>query len=123
MKTSVNIPDWLHDEVRQLAPDTPFGEQVRDALLIALPVWRQDSQESALKRALKAKLRELEAQPGGAKGPKPLPAPATPRRRPAARAKRAPASEPVGPPARGKRSRTTAKAVSPPPASPRKRRA
>lgn len=123
MKTSVNIPDWLHDECRELAGDAPFGEQVRDALFIALPVWKKDGAETAFKRALKAKMREIDARAAQAAKNRLEYERSRAAKKPAARAKRAPASAPARPPVAGKASRTRAAKPSPPPASPRSRRA
>lgn len=122
MKTSVNIPDWLHDEVRQLAGETPFGEQVRDALLIALPLWRSEAADAPLKRALKAKLREIEARPAASPRVQEIRRKVAATTTREARAKLAPASARARPRTAGKRSATKAAKPSPPPArSPRKR--
>lgn len=57
MKTSINVPDWLHAEAQALHPDTPFGVIVRDALLISLQTWRGMESRTAVERALKMQLR------------------------------------------------------------------
>lgn len=57
MKTSINVPDWLHREAVALNPDQAFGELVRDALLIALPEWRKNAGRSPVERALRMQLR------------------------------------------------------------------
>lgn len=61
MKTSINVPDWLHQAVCDSDPEITFSEQCRDALLIAMPVWRRETERSTIERRLKAKVRMLEA--------------------------------------------------------------
>jgi len=61
VKTSINVPDWLHEDVTALAPEVPFGEMVRDALIIALPVWTKAAAGSAAEIPLRARLRFAEA--------------------------------------------------------------
>lgn len=62
MKTSINVPDWLHQQVCDSDPEISFSEQVRDALLIATPVWRKEAGKSSIERRLKARVRMLEAE-------------------------------------------------------------
>ena len=61
MKTSINIPEWLHDKVTDTCPDVPFGTLARDALLIALPVWMELGPERGVEQALRAQLRMMQA--------------------------------------------------------------
>ena len=109
MKTSINVPDWLHQEVVQLNPDQAFGELVRDALLIALPEWRRNASKSSVERALRMQLRLEQARNARADAPA-VPAveaekPA-PRRR--ARPKTAPDARSNGHPVAGRQSQTRA---------------
>lgn len=64
MKTSINIPDQLHDQAQDLAPEIPFGELVRDALVLALPLWKADAAGGPAMLALKVRLRAAEAAAG-----------------------------------------------------------
>lgn len=87
MKTSINVPDWLHREAVALNPDQAFGELVRDALLIALPEWRKNAGRSPVERALRMQLRletarnALEANRAGSDGEEGEPVPGQPARR------------------------------------------
>lgn len=97
MKTSINIPEWLYEQVQRTCPGQPFGTLARDAILIALPVWAQLGPDRALEQALQAELRILSAT-AAAQGVT-LPAGAPQARRPHRRVKpQAPAPEatPVG---------------------------
>ena len=109
MKTSVNIPNWLHAEAVALNPDAPFGVLVRDALLIALPEWRRSGKAAPIERALAMQLRlarsesaraaEQQAQASRAAGVA---------KRQSKAAKRAPDALPAHHRATGRRSGTTA---------------
>ncbi len=61
MKTSINVPDWLHQQVCDTDPELTFSEAVRDALLIAAPVWAKEQDRSSIERKLKMRVRMLEA--------------------------------------------------------------
>lgn len=90
VKQSINIPPWLREQVRQACPDVPFGSAARDALIIALPVWRAQ-QGGRLEAELKAQMRLLKAasdaqaagQPKGARPSKARPARKSARQAPA----------------------------------------
>lgn len=63
MKTSINVPDWLHDDATDCAPDVPFGELVRDALILALPLWRaHNAKHTDYKLMYDIKLRATKAE-------------------------------------------------------------
>lgn len=61
VKTSINIPDQLHAQVQDLAPELPFGELVRDALVLALPQWQLEVTGGAGVLALHVRVRAAEA--------------------------------------------------------------
>lgn len=61
MKSSFDLPDWLYEQVRHTCPNQPFGSLIRDALIIALPVWTELGPGRALEQALQAELRILSA--------------------------------------------------------------
>lgn len=115
MKTSINVPDELHHQVQDLAPDIPFGELVRDALLLALPIWQADVKQGPVVMQLQLKLRAVEASAGehgvSLVRRQRKPRPASP---PAEREAPAPATAPARRPRAGKQSATTAQARSAP---------
>lgn len=100
MKTSINVPEWLYEQVSAACPEIPFGTLARDALIIALPVWGELGPERSVEQALRAQLRMMTATAGQAgvslPGVKPAAAPA-PRRR------AAPTPPPAALPTRPKR--------------------
>lgn len=124
MKTSINIPDQLHDQAQDLAPEIPFGELVRDALVLALPLWQADAAGGPAMLALKVRLRAAEAAAGlegvglmrRQRKPRATPRPPAP-----------PAPVPATPPTRRKaaapKSATKATTKSRPPAKSQPRRA
>lgn len=61
MKTSITLPDVLHTTVQDLAPDSPFGELVRDALVMALPTWEAEKAQGQVVLDLNIKLRAARA--------------------------------------------------------------
>jgi hypothetical protein len=61
MKQSINFPDWLRDEVADLAPGLNFSDLVKDALLLALPGWRKSAEKSPVELELRVKLRLAQA--------------------------------------------------------------
>lgn len=62
MKTSVNLPEWLLQELREINPDVNTSTLVKDALLIALPAWRKAKTTNPVQRALEMQLREVRAK-------------------------------------------------------------
>ena len=62
MKQSVIVPDAIVEEVQRLNPGVTMSVLIRDALLIALPVWRRLEGKSAVERSLKMQLRLAEAE-------------------------------------------------------------
>lgn len=62
IKTSIDIPEWLHQQALDSCPDMKFGQLVRDALLIAIPEWRKLGPDRALELALVARLRMMQAE-------------------------------------------------------------
>lgn len=62
MKTSINVPDWLHDQVEAATPGLSFSEACRDALLLALPAWRKVTDTPAVVVPLNARIRMVEAE-------------------------------------------------------------
>ena len=71
MKTSINVPDWLHQEAVDLNPGQAFGLLVRDALLIALPEWRKTANRTPVEKALRMQLRLEQARSGLESGRRP----------------------------------------------------
>ena len=96
MKTSLNIPDWLVEDIKAQYPDMVFGDLLRDALLIARPVWAAEAAKGKLTLTLRCKIRLAEATAAQERAMR-LAAEKAARaskRRPRA-AKRAPASKPA----------------------------
>ena len=109
MKTSINVPDWLHQEAVALNPDQAFGLLVRDALLIALPEWRKTAGRTPVEKALRMQLRLEQARGGlesGRRPPAGAEAPAD--RRPPVQQEPGPDSPPAGHQNGGAKSGTTA---------------
>lgn len=117
MKTSIIIPDGLHRQVADLAPDVSFGELVRDALLIAMPTWEKEHVQGPVVAEMARRLRtaEANASPAAVGRVRSWTPPRAPQSPPAP-AKRAPATPPARPKAGGKRSATKAAAAGDPPA-------
>lgn len=109
MKTSVNIPDWLHEQARATSPNLPFGVQVRDALLLALPVWKDAAASSPVRNEIDAQVRLTQALAAraGVKLPKDT-APLRRAHRRAVRREQVPGAPPARPKAAGKPSATKA---------------
>ena len=108
MKTSIWVPDWLHDQATDTDPEIPFSEMVRDAILIALPVWAREADKSSIERRLRAKVRMLEAD--AARAQVQLPERRNRRKasaRPSAVAGPAPDAPPAGRRPDGRKSQTT----------------
>lgn len=99
MKTSINIPEWLHDKVTATCPGVPFGTLARDALIIALPEWDRHGPDGAAARALEVELRLLSARAAQAGVTLPQTAPARQQR---ARPRATPTPPPAAPPTRRK---------------------
>lgn len=114
MKSSFNLPEWLYDQVQRTCPGQPFGTLVRDALIIALPVWSELGPERALEQALQSELRILAAT-AAAQGVElpPEARPSKPGRRRAAAQAPAPEAPPAGRPAGGRKSQTKPRSPSP----------
>ena len=113
MKTSINVPDELHTTVQDLNPDATFGELVRDALLIALPLWRDEATKGSIVAEMARKLRLAEASADRAVvAPIRRYRPRTVSPDPPAPAAKGPASRPARRPAAAKRSVTKATAES-----------
>lgn len=74
MKTSINVPDWLHDQVQAATPGLSFSEACRDALLLALPAWASNTDTPAVTIPLRAKLRIAQAEAARALAPDTPPA-------------------------------------------------
>ena len=74
MKTSINVPDWLHDQVQAATPGLSFSEACRDALLLALPTWASSTDTPAITISLRARLRIAQAEAARALAPDTPPA-------------------------------------------------
>lgn len=69
MKTSINVPDWLHDQVQAATPGLSFSEACRDALLLCLPKWAGENDGSGYGTVVKARLRMATAEVERARAP------------------------------------------------------
>jgi hypothetical protein len=121
MKSTLNVPDWLHDQVQEACPGAAMTTIINDALVLALPTWRKAEHLPASIRALKAQIRvqeaaNVQAQKAVREAARTTPAP---RRRPA-RSKPVPETVPARRQAVARASATKAQARLTPPKSPGK---